>query len=162
MNDNGRRCVNELYKKIVRKHDPDYCDPETLPMPALCALIHDEVVEKDLRLDSYNAEMRIKERELHDLKEKFDRYRLAVESLLRVPPAARENLNAIVRSYEHSKEQFEKLERFHDEVLAALDCPIATDTDVFSEIERLQYIAASTCSTPPDNILKQLEQLKGE
>lgn len=158
MNDNDRRCVNELYKKIVRKHDPDYCDPETLPMPALCALLHDKVVEKDLSLNSYNAEMCIKERELCELKEKFDNYRLAVESLLRVPPAARENLNAIVRSYEHSKEQFEKLERFHDKVLATLDCPIATDMDVFREIERLQYTAAATCSTPPDNILKQLKK----
>lgn len=107
-----RRRVNELYKKIVRKHDPDYCDPETLPMTALCALIHDEVVEKDLRLNSYNAEMCIKERELYELKEKF-----------------------------------EKLERFHDKIIAAFDYPITTDMDVFREIERLKYMALF-CPTP--------------
>lgn len=44
MKDNDRRCVNELYKKIVRKHDPDYCDPET-PMTTghttMMEVIHD-------------------------------------------------------------------------------------------------------------------------
>ena len=129
MNDNDRRCVNELYKKIVRSNDPYYCDPETLPMPAICALIKDSVTDRNLALNDYNVKLCEAEREYRELKEKFDKYRLAVESLLRVPPAARDDINAIERSYEHSKEQFEKLGEFHDEIMAELGLPVNSVTN---------------------------------
>lgn len=124
MTDNDRKCVNELYKKIVMSHDPYYCDPDTLPMPALCALIKDSVMDKNLALNTYNVKMCEAERKLRELKEKFDKYRLAVESLLEVPPAARENIDAIERSYEHSKAKYKKLEEFHDEIMAELGLPV--------------------------------------
>lgn len=129
MTDNDRRCVNELYKKIVRSNDPYYCDPETLPMPALCSLIKDSVTDRNLALNDYNVKLCEAERAIREMKEKFDKYRLAVESLLRIPPAARDDINAIERSYEYSKAKYEKLEEFHDEIMAELGLPVNSVTN---------------------------------
>lgn len=85
MTDNDRKRVNELYHEIVYKHDPNYCDPEPLPIPAVCALIKEKVNSLAASNNSCNAEMIMMKRELdktRDIIEPLSKFRRRVYKLL--------------------------------------------------------------------------------
>lgn len=68
-------------------------------------------------------------------RQELDRYRLAVGSLLGIPKEARDDINAIERSFDSSKKAYESLKEFRDNVCEILDIPSnMTDNYILKEI----------------------------
>ena len=114
--------------------------------------------------------------------QEYSRYRLAVGSLLDIPKDARDDINAIERSFEFSKKKYESLKEFRDSVCEIFDIPSnMTDNYILKEIhdivdryDELEDFRADICGaldiegmlgTPKQNdkyILEQVEKLKGD
>ena len=112
-----------------------------------------------------------------NVRREFDRYKLAVGSLLGIPIKARDDINAIERSFEFSKKKYESLKEFRDSVCDTLDIPSnMTDEQILKEIhdianryDELEDLRADICGaldlesmtgTPQQNDKKILETVE--
>lgn len=117
-----------------------------------------------------------------EIQEKHSRYCLAVGSLLGIPNEAREDINAIERSFTFSKKQYKSLQKFRDDVCEIFDIPsnmadnyiLKEIHDVADRYDELEDFRADICGaldiegmlgTPKQNdkyILEQVENLNDE
>lgn len=125
---------------------------------------------------------------MNDINEEYKRVvhnfeeRTAVGSLLGIPKEARDDINAIERSFTFSKKQYESLKEFRDSVCEIFDIPsnmidnyiLKKIHDVVDRYDELKDFRADICGaldiegmlgTPKQNdkyILEQIEKLKGD
>lgn len=114
--------------------------------------------------------------------QELDRYRLAVGSLLGIPKEARDDINAIEKSFNYTKKAYESLQEFRNDVCEIFDIPRAmTHKQILKEIhdiaeryDELEDFRVDICGaldiesmmgTPKQNdkyILEQVVKLRDE
>ena len=122
------------------------------------------------------------ERKLAELRKEYSRYHLAVGSLLGIPKEARKDISAIESSFAYTKDCYEKLQEFRNDVCEIFDIPSSIEDehilkelhDVADRYDELEDFRADICGaldiegmlgTPQQNdkyILEQIEKLKDD
>lgn len=165
-----RAKIREIYRSVVDDEWDEYL--------AYTSALND--INEEYKRVVHNFEERTAD--WSKAQQELDRYRLAVGSLLGIPKEARDDINAIERSFTFSKKKYKSLQEFRDNVCEIFDIPSnMADNYILKEIhdisdryDELEEFRSDICGaldiegmlgTPQQNdkyILEQIEELSDD
>lgn len=127
-----RAKVREIYRAFHGCWEDGY---------SYCSALND--INEEYKRLSYDYAVAYKANK--DLQEEYDRYQLAVGSLLDIPKEARKDISAIERSFTYSKDCYEKLQDFRNEVKLAVNEYCSNNSPTHDDILKALYKMRHDC-----------------